>query len=143
MTPDGPLIELVPEPNLTEGYAGREVTGDALGDSYADDYLRLTYGWGVYLNVTGAEAKAVASALLGSGGLGYVYTCTALGKVPGYAGTVARMICSLVGVPSAKSILNAIASLWRDGASTSTCYQKRILPSVAGWRAVAMRNCTG
>ena len=130
-------------PNLTEVEPEAGVTGVPCEPGQVCTDLRLTYGWGIYLNVTGAEAKAVASALMAAGGLSYVYTCDKLGQLPSYAGVVARLICTLVGVPTAKAILNSVASLWRNGASTYTCYQKRILPSVSGWNAVRMSNCTG
>jgi hypothetical protein len=105
---------------------------------------RLTYGWGVYLNVTGAEAKAIGSAALAVGGGLNVAIC--LGKVlPHALGSLAAMLCTVVGGPSVLSIIQSIVSLWRGGGSTSntTCYQRRIAGPSSGWHRVALRNCTG
>lgn len=106
---------------------------------------RLTFGWGVYLNVTGAEAKAIASAVLAIGGAGAIVACSGLGRLPVVLGRVVQLLCTAVGVPTIRVILNSIVSLWRNGGSTSTstCYQKRIVGPSTGWYVVALRNCTG
>lgn len=106
---------------------------------------RLTYGWGIYLNVTGAEAKAIGSAVIAMGGAGAVVACSGLSKFPVLVGRVVQLLCTVVGVPTIRAILNSIVSLWRTGGSTSssTCYQRRIVGPSTGWYQVALRNCTG
>jgi hypothetical protein len=106
---------------------------------------RLTFGWGVYLNVTGAEAKAIATALIAAGGTAAIVACSGLGKLPLIVGRVVQLLCTVVGVPTIRAILNSIVSLWRAGGSTSnsTCYQRRIVGPSTGWYKVALSNCVG
>lgn len=106
---------------------------------------RLTYGWGIYLNVTGAEAKAIGSAVIAVGGAGAVVACSGLSKFPVLLGRIVQLLCTVVGVPTIRAILNSIVSLWRTGGSTSsaTCYQRRIVGPSTGWYKVALSNCVG
>lgn len=104
---------------------------------------RLTYGWGVYLNVTGAEAKALATGLVAIGGAGAIVGCAGLAKLPSVVAKIVSVLCTAVGAPTIRSILSSISVLWRNGASTYTCYQKRIVGPSTGWYKVAMANCTG
>jgi len=106
---------------------------------------RLTFGWGVYLNVTGAEAKAIATALVAAGGAGAIVACSGLSKLPAVVGRIVQLLCTAVGVPTIRGILSSIVSLWRGGGSTSnyTCYQKRIVGPSTGWYKVALSNCVG
>jgi hypothetical protein len=105
---------------------------------------RLTYGWGVYLNVTGAEAKAIGTAAVALGGGLNIAICAGKG-LPLVIGRLAAILCTVVGGASVLSIIKSIVSLWRAGGSTSnnTCYQKRIVGPSTGWYRVALRNCTG
>lgn len=106
---------------------------------------RLTYGWGVYLNITGAEAKAIATAIIGAGGAAAVATCSGLGKLPTAVTKVAALACTAIGAPTLKAVYSSIVSLWRSGgsASSSTCYQRRIVGTSTGWHTVALSNCLG
>lgn len=102
---------------------------------------KLTYGWGVYLNLTGYEVKAIATAVLTSGGIAGILACNT-SSLPTVIGVLVRALCIVVGGPSVLSILYAVRSLWSNGGVVlSACYQKRILPSIGGWSRVAIGNC--
>lgn len=104
---------------------------------------RLTFGRGVYLNVTGVEGKAIATAILAIGGLGPAWGCDKLRNLGGRLGSVARLACQFLPAQAVVSVLNSIKAMWANKSSTYVCYQKRIVGPSTGWYTVAMKNCTG
>jgi hypothetical protein len=95
---------------------------------------RLTYGLGVYLNLTGLEVKVMASALVVSGAVG----CTVgARRLPPAAGGVVRALCGLLGVAHVRDVLAAVRRFWRSGrVAAAGCYQIRIVPPGRTLRAV-------
>lgn len=105
---------------------------------------RITAGLGLYLNAYGYEVRAIGIAAIAAGGIS-LYGCDKLGKLPGAAGTVARLLCGSIGSATiVRTVLNGIITLYKSRAlGTWTCYQKRIVPNVGGWYTVkASGNCT-
>lgn len=115
-------------------------TSDAQGPIVADP--RLTYGWGVYLNLFGTEIKTYASAIVAAGGAGAIATC-ALDKIPAGLTGLVKLLCTAVGAPTIIGIAGAIVSIWRNSSIDSgACYQKRIVPNVGRANKVKMvGNC--
>lgn len=104
---------------------------------------RLTFGWGVYFNITGAEIKGLVSAVIVAGGAAAITTC-AIGKYSKTVAKVVALLCGAVGAPTVRSIINTLVSLWRNTSiRDGACYQRRIVGPSTGWYTVAMRNCTG
>lgn len=102
---------------------------------------KLTHGWGVYLNLTGYEVKAITTAVVTSAGIAGILACNT-SSLPTVIGVLVKVLCIVVGGPSVLSIYYAIRSLWANGGvELSACYQKRILPSMGGWTRVAIGNC--
>lgn len=104
---------------------------------------RLTYGRGVYLNVTGLEGKALATAIIGIGGLVPAWGCDRLRNLGGKLGGIARIACQFLPGEAVASVLNSIKAMWANKSGTYVCYQKRIVGPSTGWYTVAMKNCTG
>ncbi len=106
---------------------------------------RLTFGRGVYLNVTGAEAKAIASVVMAVGSVSASALCKGAVRLPSAASKLLGLLCPFIGGNKALQVFASIAALWKGAGSRSTfkCYQKRILGPSNGWHAVAMKNCTG
>jgi hypothetical protein len=103
---------------------------------------KLTFGWGIYLNITGAEIKAIATAVIGAGGLTIYTVCNGKIKLPSLLATVVRLLCPLLSGVTVYAILNTIVNLWRNQAlHTTWCYQKRIVGPSTGWYTVPFKNC--
>lgn len=106
----------------------------------------LTYGWGVYMNLKGAEWKALGAAVAGTS-VG-VSTAACLGaKLPAAWAKAVGSVCTLIGVSTGitafTSALEEIAS-WKLAAGS--CYQLQILsltrdPSIGRLTKVADSQC--
>jgi hypothetical protein len=83
-------------------------------------------GLGTYLNITGANAKVVAGAVVAVGGLGIAGGCVAAGRIP-RVGYIIQGICTFVGIPSLKSVVSAISSIVQSTAlANDSCYSLRL-----------------
>jgi hypothetical protein len=106
---------------------------------------KLTYGFGVYLNLWGWEANAYGPALGALLAGGTVVVCagvSAASIVPWPIKFVVGLICSR-GRDAAWDILTNLNDYIRSGSfNNSTCYQKKIVPNRGGWTAVDGRNCS-
>jgi hypothetical protein len=100
---------------------------------------KITYGWGVYLGLWGAEIKAVISALAVGGFAG----CTFVNKLPTALSKVAGQVCTLLGLTAAKAVFQLIVSTFKDQSKIQNyaCYQRKILPPEANWYIVGSSNC--
>ncbi|WP_141732737.1 hypothetical protein [Oligoflexus tunisiensis] len=104
---------------------------------------RLTFGLGVYLNMTGAEMKGIAAAIVAAGGVAAVATCSGATKLPSPIAKAAAVICTAVGAPTLKGIYNAIVSIVKSKKIDSgACYQKKIIPNTGSFKKVKFAgNC--
>lgn len=106
---------------------------------------RLTYGFGVYLNLTGVEIKTVATALVAAGGASALAVCSGLSKLPGAISKVANLVCTAVGAPTLSHLYRSIDSLWRStGITNAACYQTKLVgPRTHSWTVVPFKgNCS-
>lgn len=103
---------------------------------------KLTYGFGVYLNLWGWEANSYGAGLgiLLAGGA--IAVCTA-GNIPAAITQLVKIICSAGVGAAAYELLKNLHDYIRSGHFRSgTCYQKKIIPSFgAGWVGVDGSNC--
>ncbi|MDR1428103.1 MAG: hypothetical protein LBJ08_10185 [Bifidobacteriaceae bacterium] len=105
---------------------------------------RLTFGWGVYLNMFGDEIKAVASAVVAAGGAAAVAVCSGLPKLPGVLSKFAAAVCTAIGAPTLKTLYQAIVDIASNTTiSNGKCYQTKIVPMNREWTVVGVKNCTG
>jgi hypothetical protein len=103
---------------------------------------KLTYGFGVYLNLWGWEANAYGPALgiLMAGGA--VAVCTS-SNVPAPITLLVKFICNAGVSGAAWELLKNLNDYIRSGSfNSNTCYQKKIIPfDYGGWVAVDGGNC--
>jgi hypothetical protein len=100
---------------------------------------KLTFGRGVYFNLTGAEAQLVLAALIAVGGGGAYLTCKGIARLPSTVQKWVKLICDVAPALSIGGIFNTIKSLGQ--LNPNACYQKRIVPNNGKWKIVAMKNC--
>ncbi|MFC4336049.1 hypothetical protein [Salininema proteolyticum] len=103
---------------------------------------KVTFGWGVYLNMWGREMKAVGVALGGISYSAYWGSCVYLDKIPHPAfRNVIRGVCAVVGVGTAKDFLKHMKKLIEnDKWNSSSCYQIKIATNDR-WKKVSKKNC--
>ena len=94
---------------------------------------RLTFGFGVYLNMTGAEIRAVGTAIAAAGGAAAVAVCS------WPIGGVANLVCRAVGAHALRAVFNAIASIHRN-VNPSACYQAKIAGPGTLYRWTSVRH---
>lgn len=100
---------------------------------------KLTYGRGIYLNLTGAEVQGLLAAMIAVGGGAAYITCKGIAKLPAAIAKIAKVACDVAPALSIGSIFAALKSL---GAIDSfACYQKRIVPNNGNWKIVNGKNC--
>lgn len=118
---------------------------DTAGASYpitADP--RLTFGRGIYLNLSGVEVQGMLAFLIAGGGAAAYLSCKGLAKLPSEVKKVVELLCKVPAVAAAatiKNVLNALKSLGEINAYA--CYQKRIVPNQGNWKIVDGKNCRG
>ncbi|MFS8102647.1 hypothetical protein LFM09_36520 [Lentzea alba] len=101
---------------------------------------KLTWGFGVYLNLWGWEANAIGAALgIGAAASG-VALCTA-SNIPSAATRVVKLLCS-GGVSAASfELLKNLGNYVRSGTfNSNTCYQSKIGGN-GQWVGVDGKNC--
>ncbi|WBQ04897.1 hypothetical protein [Kribbella sp. CA-293567] len=103
---------------------------------------KLTYGRGVYLNLTGVEVQGILSVIIGGGGVITYISCQGVAKLPVQLKKVVQVLCKVTGAAAAvtiRSILDALKSLGEI--DSFACYQKRIVPNQGEWGIVNGKNC--
>jgi hypothetical protein len=100
---------------------------------------KLTFGRGIYLNLTGAEAQLVLGAMIAIGGGAAYLTCKGVTKLKGKIKEAADLICKVAPGISLGGIFNSIKSLGQ--LDSVACYQKRIVPNQGNWKIVEGKNC--
>lgn len=103
---------------------------------------RLSFGWGVYLNITGAEIKGIATLAIASGGVAAIATCSGVANLPHAAAKMATVLCTAVGAPTIKVIYQTIVDTWKtQSIKTGTCYQMKIVGGRTPLKPVDMKKC--
>lgn len=104
--------------------------------------MRITYGWGMYLNGWGWEWRAVAAAIMASS-VGAVVAGCAIANLPGPLAKALRLVCSTIGATSLKIILSGAVRAYRQRRfRTSSCYQVNLLRLGSAIHRVRARgNC--
>lgn len=115
-------------------------TSDAAFPVVADP--RLTFGWGVYLNMYGTELKAISALAYTSGTVAALAACQA-SKLPAVLGKIVRAMCVVIGGPSVWSIIRGIVSIAKNKKiSAGKCYQTKLIPRNNALKVVkAKGNC--
>lgn len=130
-----------------------EVTGTTLtqivehkGGGFVYDIVadpRLTYGWGVYLNMRGWEVKALASVTYTTGAVASIVACQT-SKLPSPLSRIVMLACNVIGGSSVLSIVKTLSSIAKSKAvAANGCYQTKIVPPSKILKKVAVHNCTG
>jgi hypothetical protein len=104
---------------------------------------KLTFGAGIYLNITGLEIKAFSTAVAAAGGAAIIAGCSDISdKIPVSVTRVIKLMCTAVGGLTVKQVYNSIVALWKSGkVVTTACYQTKIYPQNNKWVTVAAHNC--
>lgn len=102
---------------------------------------RITYGWGVYLNLRGWEAKAIASATYTAGATASIVACE-FSKLPSPLSKIVKVLCIVVGGSSVLSIIKTVRSISRS-VGDNVCLQTKVIPPNREIKQVAVKNCTG
>ena len=93
---------------------------------------RITRGLGLYLNLTGAEAKMLARLWVVGGGAGSTAACQILAlRAKGPAANVAKLACQVGGALGTYALLQSVTALSDRKVSDGSCWQFHVLgPSV-------------
>jgi hypothetical protein len=104
---------------------------------------RLTYGWGVYLNLRGWEVKSLASVSYTAGAVASMVACST-SRLPSPLAKLVSAACHIVGGASLVSIAKTLTSIARSRRVISDgCYQTKVVPPNRKLKKVAKKNCTG
>ncbi|WP_263119429.1 hypothetical protein [Cellulomonas sp. RIT-PI-Y] len=89
---------------------------------------KLTYGVGVYLNMTGGEWKAAAAALVGATVGGVTAACLGA-KLPAGIGRIISQACTIIGVGTGiNAFISSIRAVKNIKLTGTACYQMKIVP---------------
>ncbi|HEY1156694.1 MAG TPA: hypothetical protein VGE95_10430, partial [Arthrobacter sp.] len=101
---------------------------------------KLTFGWGIYFNATGAEWKAYGYAAVSAGWGGWLYGCT-VAKLPAKIAGIGKMICGAAGLNAWKNLAGWLKQISTWNLSPVGCYQTKIAPSNKKLVKVSAKNC--
>lgn len=102
---------------------------------------KITYGFGVYLNLWGREARAIGIEYAAILGTGVVVSCTLTSKLPHpILRSIAVMACGAISLNLLK-LFQVIHRIWSTGnIEDSACYQTK-LNDVSPLKKVDLSNC--
>lgn len=101
----------------------------------AQPQFKVTYGFGIYLGLTGSEITALQAATVAGG----VLTCAFASKFPP-VGYIITGLCALGGGAALLSTLNGVVTT--PGAyDLGQCYQTELLPPDGNFTPVGPENC--
>jgi len=105
-------------------------------------YMRVTLGWGVYVNGYGWEWRVLAAAVA-SVGAGAIAAGCVFSRVPGAIGQALRYVCATIGATRMQWLLRQVVRAYRQGRfSRGRCYNINALRIGSGMRRVKARgNC--
>ncbi|MBM7810330.1 hypothetical protein [Saccharothrix algeriensis] len=102
---------------------------------------KLTYGFGVYLNLWGFEARAYGAAIALVVAGGAIAVCTSA-NIPAAIAYLVKLVCSAgIGTAAWDLLKNMDSWIKSGGINNNTCYQKKIIPNTGGWVGVDGSNC--
>jgi hypothetical protein len=100
---------------------------------------RLTYGWGVYLNMFGAELATIGALAVGVGKGGWTALC-ATSKLPSGLARFTTWLCVTVGSSTVSDVYEAMADVYKS-VDNSACYQAQIVPQSKKFKKTKFKNC--
>lgn len=102
------------------------------------------YGPGAYINLTGAEMKAIATAATAIAGLSAVAICSGATKLPAAPAKIAAVLCTAAGGVTVKEIFKSIAKIYSNKKyASNSCYQTKIGPGGGKpFVKTAKKNCS-
>jgi hypothetical protein len=100
---------------------------------------RLTYGWGVYLNMFGGEIATIGALIVGAGGAGSVALCITK-KLPHRLATFTKFLCGAVGNATVGGVAKSIQKIYKS-VDNSACYQAKITPTTSKFKKTRFKNC--
>lgn len=117
-----------------------ETTNDTVFPVVADP--RLTFGIGVYINLTGVEIKAINALVYTSAATASIVACSGA-KLPHAVAKIVKVLCMVVGGSSVRSIFNTLKQLAKTKSiKNKACYQGRIIPRSSTYKIVPLKgNC--
>lgn len=134
---NGDLVQIVEHAQATLAYpvvADPKITAGITG---------TPYGPGAYINLTGAEMKAIAAAVVAIAGTGTVAICSGATKLPSPVARVAAVLCTAGGGVTVKAILQSIAKIYSNKKFASkSCYQTIIGRASKPFVKTARNNCS-
>lgn len=133
---DGHLVQVVEHSDATIAYpvvADPKITAGITG---------TPYGPGAYINLTGAEMKAIATAATAIAGLSAVAICSGATKLPALPAKIAAVLCTAAGGVTVKQIFTSIAKIYSNTKyAGNSCYQTKIGDS-RPFVKTARNNCS-
>ncbi|MDN3026666.1 DNRLRE domain-containing protein [Streptomyces sp. S.PB5] len=101
---------------------------------------KVSVGWGIYLNATGAEWKAYSQVAVSAGWGAWLYGCTAA-KMPAKIAGIGKMVCGAVGVNAWTNLAKWLKQIYHWKLSAVGCYQVKIWPFNKKLTKVSRKNC--
>jgi hypothetical protein len=99
---------------------------------------KITFGWSVYLYMTGAEIASLGSALVVGGGAAGIAVCEGVKQLPSALTKLLKRLCIVVGGPSVLSILKNLEQLYKS-VDPNACYEAKL--GGRGFAKVGLKNC--
>ncbi len=97
---------------------------------------KITFGWGIYVYMTGSEVYSWATAITAAGGIAGLVGCE-FAKLPVVIGRAVRVLCITIGGPSVLSILRNINKIG-DSIDVRACYEFK----GGSYKTVDRRHCS-
>ncbi len=121
----GTTYPVVADPKITAGITG------------------TPYGPGAYINLTGAEMKAIATAVAAVTGLSAAAICGGATKLPAGPAKAAAILCTAVGGVTVKQVFTSIAKIYSNKKyAGNSCYQTKIGGESRPFVKTARSNCS-
>ncbi|TCL80550.1 hypothetical protein EDF31_11268 [Curtobacterium sp. PhB142] len=100
------------------------------------------YSPGAYINLTGAEMKAIATAATAIAGLSAVAICSGTTKLPSPVAKVAAVLCTAAGGVTVKAVFKSIVKIYSNKKyASNSCYQTKV-GSAKPFVKTARKNCS-
>jgi len=103
---------------------------------------KITFGFGIYLNMWGHEVRTAAAAIVAIGGVGAAVACTLIGRLPNqFLKTLATLVCGAAAV-NLQKVFAAIVRTYQDTSiNDGACYQQKITSPGSRMTIVRATNC--
>jgi hypothetical protein len=102
---------------------------------------RLTFGWGIYLNMYGWEWKALSVVMKGAIGAASGVACNKITKrvTKGVWGWLVKELCSVAPVSSVTTFFIYVSDNWFGWMGSGSCYQVNLLSRITRTNAKIVR----